>query len=161
LLARLVVLYVPLSPSFLVFPASPRGHLTFQPSTPPSPPKKIQLTSLFTAKFLPATLIQTDLTSHHGANLSSLSFPPSIQSAFVERFNLQLHVAFIFYIIALVWVGIVIAWGMLACWVGVLGSFAVLFTSVRLYPFFPTRLASFSNSEIYILSFSIRGGLRK
>ncbi|PMD60826.1 uncharacterized protein K444DRAFT_662830 [Hyaloscypha bicolor E] len=81
------------------------------------------------SKFLPATLIQTDLTSHHGANLSSLSFPPSIQSAFVERFNLQLHVAFIFYVIALVWVGIVIVWGMLACWVGVLGSFAVLFTS--------------------------------
>jgi hypothetical protein len=90
------------------------------------------------AKFLPATLIQTDLTAHSAtSNLSSLSFPSGIQDAFNERFNLQLHVAFIFYVIALIWVGIVVVWGLLACWVGALGSFAILFTSVSTPPSSP------------------------
>ncbi|KAE9380049.1 hypothetical protein N431DRAFT_324976 [Stipitochalara longipes BDJ] len=82
------------------------------------------------SKFLPSSLLETDLQTHHSTtNLTSLAFPPSIQDAFTERFNLQLHVAFIFYVIALFWLGIVIAWGVLTCWWGVLGSFAVLFTS--------------------------------
>jgi len=82
------------------------------------------------SKFLPGTLITSDLALHHSnATLASISFPPSIQSNFNERFNLQLHVAFVFYVMALVWVGIVVAWGLLAFWVGFLGSFNILFTS--------------------------------
>ncbi|PMD27912.1 hypothetical protein NA56DRAFT_684349 [Hyaloscypha hepaticicola] len=82
------------------------------------------------SKFLPSTLLQSDLTSHSATtNLSSLRFPPTIQDAFNERFNLQLHVAFIFYVIALIWVGCVVLWGLCTFWIGALGGFAVLFTS--------------------------------
>ncbi|KAN0119476.1 hypothetical protein V8E51_001684 [Hyaloscypha variabilis] len=82
------------------------------------------------SKFSPSSLLLNDLQTHHSpTNLTSLSFPQGIQDAFDQRFNLQLHVAFIFYIIALFWLGIVILWGLITCWWGVLGSFAVLFVS--------------------------------
>ena len=97
---------------------------------------KHQKLTYFPAKFLPATLIDNDLQAHHSnTNLTSLSFPQGIQDAFNERFNLQLHVALIFYVFALVWLGIVIVWGLMTCWWGVLGSAAVVFTSVCLSPF--------------------------
>jgi hypothetical protein len=73
----------------------------------------------------------SDLALYHSnATLTSISFPPTIQNNFNERFNLQLHVAFIFYVMALVWVGIVVVWGLFAFWTGALGSVAILFTSV-------------------------------
>lgn len=83
------------------------------------------------AKFFPGALLSNDLSEgHSNATLASLSFPSQIQDSFNETYNLQLNVAFIFYILALVWTGIVILLGLASFWVGALGAFTVLFTSV-------------------------------
>jgi hypothetical protein len=110
------------------------------------------------AQFLPYNLFQQDLSDHSATiNVSALHLPSGIQDAFNERFNLQLHVAFIFYLIALIWLGIVILWGLIAFWFGVLASFAILFTSVCLpspsfpHPFPASLLSQISHSERVII----------
>jgi hypothetical protein len=99
--------------------------LTFNP--PFAPPEPANITA---AKFLPATLIATGLhLASSNATLSSLSFPPEIQSAFTTTYNLQLHVSYIFYVLSLCWTGIAVLYGLLAFISGQLGTFTIIFTS--------------------------------
>ncbi len=58
-------------------------------------------------KFEPLTLIQDDLTTHFSRQtVQSLRIPAAIQEIFKKKYNIVLHIAFIFYIFAITSTGI-------------------------------------------------------
>ena len=83
------------------------------------------------ANFRLGDLIAADLAAgHSNQTLTSLSFPAEIQRRFHEQYNLQLYVAAIFYVLALVWTGFVIVGGVAALAFGGFGLFMPLLTAV-------------------------------
>ena len=58
-------------------------------------------------KFEPLTLIQDDLTTHFSRQtVQSLRIPAAIQDIFTKKYNVVLHIAFIFYVFAITSTGI-------------------------------------------------------
>jgi hypothetical protein len=99
-------------------------------SSPPNKFEGIKLTRI-TAKFLPSTLIASDLAaSSANATLQSLSFPVVIQDYFTSAYNLQIHVSYVFYILSLIFTGIALVLGLLAFTVGELGTAICTLTSL-------------------------------
>jgi hypothetical protein len=83
-----------------------------------------------TVKFLPSDLIASDLLeANSNITFESLRFPSEIQSNFVSTYNLQLYVAYIFFIMSLIWTSFAILYGMLGLAFGQFSSFNSLFTS--------------------------------
>lgn len=58
------------------------------------------------------------------------NFPLIIQDNFLD-YNLQLHVAWVFYVLSMVWTGLAMLFGIMALFKGAIGVFLTLFTSVR------------------------------
>jgi len=78
-----------------------------------------------------------------GAPLDSPShFPVAIQDKFLD-YNLQLHVAWVFYVLSLVWTSLAMLFGLTAFFYGAIGTFMIIFTSVRI-PNIPTPFSTFS-----------------
>lgn len=63
-----------------------------------------------------------------------MPFFPEAQAQFTGKFNLQLHVAFIFYVLGAVWTGIACLVSLFAIWWGLLGYVVVFLISVS-HPF--------------------------
>lgn len=63
-------------------------------------------------KFEPLTLIQDDLTTHFSRQtVQSLRIPGAIQDVFTKKYNVVLHIAFIFYVFAITSTGIGVVLG--------------------------------------------------
>lgn len=74
-----------------------------------------------------------DLLAHgSSANLTSLAFPKEIDRQFNEHYNIQLRVAFVFYIITLIIVGMTIVWGIVSFFMGALAYLNSVLTVVRI-----------------------------
>ncbi|KFZ23170.1 hypothetical protein V502_02353 [Pseudogymnoascus sp. VKM F-4520 (FW-2644)] len=68
------------------------------------------------------------------------NFPVVIQDKFLD-YNLRLHVAWIFYVLSIVWTGLAVLFGITALFKGAIGAFMILFT-------FPASFCLFISSVI-------------
>jgi hypothetical protein len=67
---------------------------------------------------------------HSNSTIDNVPFFPAAQIQFEEQYNLQLHVAFIFYVMGVVWTGIACLAGLSAFVVGLMGAIVPVFTGV-------------------------------
>jgi hypothetical protein len=96
--------------------------------------------TIFLAKFEPFSQIKHDLAeTKHNSTIDSIPFFAEAQKDFHETYDLLLHVAFVFYIMTAVWMGLGLLTGLAAFVVGVLGFAVPIFTSVSLFSL-PSRI---------------------
>ena len=88
-------------------------------------PQSTRANRLYIAEFNPRNRSITSLPLNEPG-----SFPLVIQDKFID-YNLQLHVAWVFYVLSMVWTGLAMLFGIMALYVGAIGAFIRLFTSVR------------------------------
>ena len=74
------------------------------------------------------------------------NFPLVIQNKFIE-YNLQLHVAWVFYVLSMVWTGLAMLFGIMALCKGAIGTFIRLFTSVRESQMLPPQYLHSANGQ--------------